>query len=483
MRASRICFYLCCVGCGGEAALLPLDTRGQSLAAERPELIVSLTFDDAWKPQVDAASILDAHGLSGTFYVNSPRLHDGAARPDRSNYMSVSDAQALQARGHEIGAHTLSHLRLTTLSDAEQAREVSNDRLQLSRLGLHVTSLAYPLGDVEADMAPTEGRALPDIVREAGFANARDTNGVRQRDCAPGVETMPASDPYRIRSVRSVNHVPPVAVGQASLPPDTAQTLLGWMDHAASCGGGWLPLIFHHVRPDCSLPDAPSQYCFESGELDDLALALSSGERCREVDGREDCYGVSVAPVSEVVAEAEPPPPPEVFVTRNGSLERTLASGSTECIQAFQSAGGTARFSRSTELSRTGSASERMEIAAPYVTPAELRITRDFGACSLFATPGQSYHFTLYYRAAPDGPVPTLRFVVYRLTDRYTWERWTVGQPMLARTPGQWVRRTFTTRAVPADTVALSFGLRQESAGAVNVDDFAVAPASPAEAP
>jgi hypothetical protein len=250
------------------------------------------------------------------------------------------------------------------------------------------------------------------------------------------------------------------------------------MDHAASCGGGWLPLIFHHVRDDCSAPDAPSAYCFELGELHELAAALATGERCYDAEGQEQCYDISVAPVSTVLGDVELLPAPlEVFAARNGSLERTLASGNTECIQYSQGSGGTARFARSTEHSRTGLASEGMQISEPYVTPAEIRVTRDFGACAILATEGQGYHFTLYYRAAPEAAVPTLRFIVYRLTDGYVWEKLTMGQAFSALNPGQWIRRTFTTRAVPANTIALSFGLRLESAGAVHVDDFAVAPA------
>jgi hypothetical protein len=38
------------------------------------------------------------------------------------------------------------------------------------------------------------------------------------------------------------------------------------------------------------------------------------------------------------------------------------------------------------------------------------------------------------------------------------------------------VRRSFTTLAVPDGTLALSFGLRLQSAGGVSVDDFAIAP-------
>jgi hypothetical protein len=49
--------------------------------------------------------------------------------------------------------------------------------------------------------------------------------------------------------------------------------------------------------------------------------------------------------------------------------------------------------------------------------------------------------------------------------------------PFAAASPGEWVRRSFTTPGVPDSTLALSFGLRLESVGAVSVDDLAIAPA------
>jgi hypothetical protein len=46
----------------------------------------------------------------------------------------------------------------------------------------------------------------------------------------------------------------------------------------------------------------------------------------------------------------------------------------------------------------------------------------------------------------------------------------------VARTPGEWVRQTFRTEPAPEGIIAFSFGLRLESQGAVNVDDFEGAP-------
>lgn len=463
-----------CIACG-DSDLGSVESRSAALSAEPVNVSVSLTFDDTWKSQVDAAAVLDAHALSGTFYLNSPLLHRGQAQPELGRYMSVSDARALQEHGHEIGAHTLSHLVLTSLDDSEQEREVANDRLQLSRLGLSVRSLAYPRGDMEADAAPGDDEPLPEIVRKAGYTSARDTNGLRLGSCAPAAESVPPADHFRLRSVRSISHVPPIVGGGPQPPPDTADTLLGWIDHVAECGGGWLPLIFHHVRDRCSGPDAPAAYCFELEELERLAAALASGERCRErAEGDRACYRIRVAPISAVLGDAELLPAYEAFAARNASLERTLASGRTECMQFAQGSAGTAVFSRSTLLAHSGQASEGMHIAPPYVAPAELRVTRDFGACAIFATEGAQYELSLLYRTAPEAPAPTLRFVVHRLTREYAWQTWVTGPAFAAVAPGSWVRQPFTTPPAAADTVALSFGLRLESAGTVHVDDFEV---------
>lgn len=441
-----------------------------ALPSDAPTLVVSLTFDDTLAPQRQAAAILEAHGLRGTFYVNSPRLHDGTANGAESIYMSLVDALALQSRGHEIGGHTLSHPQLTTLPESERIREIVGDRAQLLALGLTARSFAYPRGDVEAESDPSLGASVLEVMRSSGYSSARDTNGVSATSCTVGAESLPPLDVYRLRSVRSVNDAPPAPAGAAAPPPDTTDTLLGWMDHAASCGGGWLSLIFHHLRDDCAAPDGPGSYCFDFSELERLAALLSAGARC-PIGGTVPCYRIAVQTVSGALGDTAVAPAREVFGLRNASFERTLASGNAECAQSTQGSGGTALLSRSTDLARTGSASARMEIAEPFVAPAEIRVSRDFGACAPFAAEGRAYDLAVHYRAEP-GTSPTLRFVTYRLTAALAWEPWTFGEPFTALTPGEWVRHAFRTEPVPPGTVAFSFGLRLESAGAVNVDDL-----------
>jgi peptidoglycan/xylan/chitin deacetylase (PgdA/CDA1 family) len=459
---------------GGAPGAAPLPP-GVVVPSDAPTLVVSLTFDDTFAPQLEAATMLEARGLRGTFYVNSPRLHDGSANGASSLYMSVQSALELQARGHEIGGHTLSHPLLSTLPESERIREIAGDRAQLLGLGLAARSVAYPSGDAETASDPALGRSVLDVARTSGYSSGRDTNGFSLNNCNARPEPLPPLDAFRVRSIRSVNDAPEGPGGEL-LPPDTSDTLLGWMDHAMSCGGGWLPLIFHHLRTDCAAPDAPGSFCFSFAELERLTAALAAGARCPSTDSAS-CYRISVQTVSGALGATDLPAALPVFGLRNASLERTLASGSTECVQATQGTGGTATLGRST-LARTGTASERMEIVGPFVAAAEIRVSRDFGACSPFASAGQAYDLGVHY-LAETGTTPTLRFVTYRLTSDYVWQLWATSEPFVALTPGEWVRQAFRTAPAPVGTIAFSFGLRLESEGAVHVDDFDGAPVAP----
>ena len=116
----------------------------------------------------------------------------------------------------------------------------------------------------------------------------------------------------------------------------------------------------------------------------------------------------------------------------------------------------------------------------PFEAAAEIGVERDFGACSIFARAGNAYELSLQYRVEPADQPTVLRLITYRLTSEYDWETWQLGDPFSAEAPGEWVRLQTTTSAVPSGTIAISFGLRLESAGAVNVDDLGSVPLGPA---
>src|SRR3954468_15489577 len=88
----------------------PEDDLGQrNQEAVAGKTIISLTFDDTFADMAQGASILEAHGMRGTFFVNSRRI-------GTTSYMTLNQLLAMQTTGHEIAGHTVDHPHLSTLS-------------------------------------------------------------------------------------------------------------------------------------------------------------------------------------------------------------------------------------------------------------------------------------------------------------------------------------------------------------------------------
>jgi peptidoglycan-N-acetylglucosamine deacetylase len=104
--------------------------------------------------------MLSEYGLAATFYI-SPWNQEFAA-DDLLTPRAVSDISS----DFEIGAHTLTHRSLPTISEEEAAREVAGSKAFLEQItGSPVTSFCYPRG------AYTELHV--EQVRAAGYRYAR----------------------------------------------------------------------------------------------------------------------------------------------------------------------------------------------------------------------------------------------------------------------------------------------------------------------
>ena len=129
---------------------------------------VALTFDDAYKDFVTTGfPLLQRYGFGATMFVPT-QFMGGFADWDRdfgapAPLMTWDELTALADAGIEIGAHTVSHPRLTRLQDeAEIVREIVGSRSELeARFHRPVTTFAYPWGDYDA--------RVEKIVRAAGF--------------------------------------------------------------------------------------------------------------------------------------------------------------------------------------------------------------------------------------------------------------------------------------------------------------------------
>ncbi|HEV3407610.1 MAG TPA: polysaccharide deacetylase family protein [Gaiellaceae bacterium] len=149
-------------------------TFSDAVTSSRPGRTLVVTFDDAYLSVFELARpILASLGLPGTVFVVTdfadsgrplhwPRSKDWRGGPHEHELRGMTWPQLaeLADSGWEIGSHTRTHPRLTSLGDDELARELRESREACERaLGLPCSSLAYPYGDFDARVATRAGEA------------------------------------------------------------------------------------------------------------------------------------------------------------------------------------------------------------------------------------------------------------------------------------------------------------------------------------
>lgn len=148
--------------------------------AQLPAKSVVITFDDGFSDQLPVIGLLQKYNMRATFYlilghdqpgfclgINADR--DPTTAHCADSYMSWAEVKTLDASGiAEIGAHTMDHFNLTSLSEADQREQIVESKLELERgLGHSVTTFAYPYGSYNAVSIA--------IVQAAGFSTAVTT--------------------------------------------------------------------------------------------------------------------------------------------------------------------------------------------------------------------------------------------------------------------------------------------------------------------
>ncbi|MHB8485830.1 MAG: polysaccharide deacetylase family protein [Candidatus Acidiferrales bacterium] len=130
--------------------------------------LVSLTFDDGLRCQFEqAVPILNQHRFSATFFLiaNTESTHEQSNWP-KINW-SDQDNQFLKSmilRGHEIGAHSVTHLPARLYADPKG--EAANSKRWIEdRLEVEIPSYAYPFYRFS--------RPIRKAVINAGYQQAR----------------------------------------------------------------------------------------------------------------------------------------------------------------------------------------------------------------------------------------------------------------------------------------------------------------------
>lgn len=202
---------------------------------------VSLTFDDGLRCQFERAlPILDRYGFPATFFLvaNTDPIHtDGGQHPDwRKINWSEQDIEFLKGmvrRGHEIGAHSMTHRHPDLDNDPKFEAEGSKQWIE-KRLAGQTSSYCYPFYHVT--------QPIKDAVIEAGYKQARGGhNGTFYSSC----ESM---DWFEV-DCRQITQDEQVS---------------DWLQP-----GRWHVLVFHGIGTwdDGWEPITPEQFTAQMGEL------------------------------------------------------------------------------------------------------------------------------------------------------------------------------------------------------------------------
>jgi peptidoglycan/xylan/chitin deacetylase (PgdA/CDA1 family) len=146
----------------GLSELLRAQQRGEAGG------LVALTFDDGYTDFLEhAVPLLDRHGMTGTLYVVAGQLGgaNGWDTGPQLPIMTADQVRAVDAAGHEVGSHTMTHARLAGADPDVLTEEVAGSRRVLQEVLQHeVAGFCYPYGAYD--------EAAADAVAAAGYDNA-----------------------------------------------------------------------------------------------------------------------------------------------------------------------------------------------------------------------------------------------------------------------------------------------------------------------
>jgi peptidoglycan/xylan/chitin deacetylase (PgdA/CDA1 family) len=149
-------------------------TFSEAVLAPGRERVLAITFDDAFASvKRYAAPVLARYEAPATVFAptafmdsGAPLEWSGVAQWKQSPFagelaaMGWPELRELAQSGWEIGSHTCTHPRLTTLDDERLAEELTRSRDRCAQeIGRPCRSIAYPYGDVDARVAAAAAAA------------------------------------------------------------------------------------------------------------------------------------------------------------------------------------------------------------------------------------------------------------------------------------------------------------------------------------
>lgn len=396
-----------------------------SAAAAGSQTTVSITFDDGWADQYPGLANLTAHSMSATYYVNSARVGGDPS------YMTWAQVADLAAAGNEIAGHTAYHAHLPVTDPTEAQRQICYDRSNLLARGYNVTDFAYPYGEYNP--------AVKTMVQNCGYNSSRTVDAFPSSSPSGQV---PPPDPYLIK------------VG-------TATSTLTAMERAVTAaeqnGGGWVPLVFHHICNACDV-DWISATDFNTF-LDWLTGQAGNGVVIKTV---QQVLGGAAQPA--VAGPSLPPPPNGTNALRNSSLEYDQnGDGIPDCWNVDGFGNNKFVWTRTSDA-HSGSWAERVDVSNYADGDNKLLVQTDLGYCMSSVSQGHRYRISEWYKS--DSPVS---FTMFTRDSQWQIRYWQTRGSFPASST--WTQASFVTDAIPTGINGLNFGLTLTSNGSLTVDD------------
>ncbi|MGA8185151.1 MAG: polysaccharide deacetylase family protein [Terriglobia bacterium] len=160
---------------------------------------VILTFDDAYEDFMsNAFPVLDRLAFKATVFVVVDRIGktnewDKAAGFKSRPLLTLEQIRELHRHGVHFGSHSLTHARLTDVSDSDLEREVRDSKHKLEDLlGADVPCFAYPWGMADMRVRSAVARAGYKVAftAEEGLNGSEDPLSLKRTNLAE-VDTLP----------------------------------------------------------------------------------------------------------------------------------------------------------------------------------------------------------------------------------------------------------------------------------------------------
>jgi peptidoglycan/xylan/chitin deacetylase (PgdA/CDA1 family) len=422
-------------------------------ATGRAPTVVTFAWGGGNASQMPGLPLFSHYGFHGTYYVPSglvcfPRRGVSCRK---SQYLTLPDLRKIAAYGNEIGGLTVSHLHLGMLPAAEAARQICDDRVNLTRWGFTVTDFAYPYA--------TQNRTEESLVRQCGYNSALSAGQTRGGGACQQciyAETVPPADPMLIRAPVEVNS----ALSYHWTPATFEKAITGAQRH----GGGWVVFLIH---------DICRSYCQYGITMPQLRQVLAWVHQRLGPDLQvKTVRQVIGGPVQRAVMGPAPRRAPGGGVA-NGSLADLARTGYPACFQPADFGHNTVSFSYQRGGGPYGYSTETLRLSGQGFGDAKLLVETDLGECAPPVIAGRAYVLGAWYKTSS----PRTQFDVYYRNQIGAWQYWTSG-PMLP-VSSSWRQASWTTPPVPPGATGISFGLAVSAPGAVTTTGYTYVPAHP----